>query len=77
MRVNAALGVVGIFFIRAPSGFILEHIERVLLHLSKNAPQVHLQKREVTQAVWNIVIFDTYYINVVKRINYFYFGNSC
>lgn len=60
MCVDAALRIVRIFFIRTPTCFIFEHVERVLLHLSKHASKVYLQKGEIAQTVWHIVIFDTY-----------------
>jgi len=70
MCVDAALRIVRIFFIRTPCRFIFEHVERVLLHLSKHSPKVYLQKGKITQAVWHIVIFDTFILEV--QVDLFY-----
>jgi hypothetical protein len=59
MSVNAALGVMRIFFIWTPGGLVLKHIESVGAHFFRNLDKILAQKFKIQETFWNIIILDT------------------
>ena len=61
--VEAAFGIMGVFFVGAPAGLVLEHVEcehfNVLVHLVQVSVQIAL----LEQAVRDVVIFDAYWFS--------------
>jgi hypothetical protein len=60
MWVDAAFGVVRVFLGWTPCSFILEHIKRVDVTVLRFLSQVLLKWWELKQAVWDIIILNTY-----------------
>jgi hypothetical protein len=58
MSVNAALGVVRIFFIWAPGRLVLKHIESVGAHFFRDLNEILAHVFEIQQTFWNIIILD-------------------
>lgn len=59
--VDAALGVVGVLLIRTPASFVPEHEECEDLDSSSvQGVQGFVERLEVQQAIWHVVVFYAY-----------------
>ena len=60
MGIDAALAIMGVSFVRAPTRLIFKHIKREYLYVLIESIQIVLKRSEVSQTIRYVVIFDAY-----------------
>lgn len=64
MGIDAALAIMGVSFVRAPTRLIFEHIKREYLYVLIESIQIVLKRSEVSQTIRYVVIFDALVLEV-------------